>query len=88
LVIKANRKNLGIAKGVVAKGDGLYLPRSSQKESCRSFADARKRFGINLMRLRVFRIDLSELNRLAPRPTSIPFGYTKKTLETKGNVPG
>jgi putative transposase len=28
------------------------------------------------------------LNRLAPRPTSIPFGYTKKMLENKGNVPG
>jgi putative transposase len=28
------------------------------------------------------------LNRLAARPTSIPFGYTKKMLENKGNVPG
>jgi putative transposase len=28
------------------------------------------------------------LNRLAPRPTTKPFGYTKKILENKGNLPG
>lgn len=28
------------------------------------------------------------LNRLAPRSTSIPFGYAKKMLENKGNVSG
>ena len=28
------------------------------------------------------------LNRLAPRPTTKPFGYAKKILENKGNLPG
>jgi putative transposase len=28
------------------------------------------------------------LHRLAPRPTSVPFGYTKKSLENREKVPG